>query len=151
MEIEILKANGDIPIDLLLLADPFLDMIQKYEKTGRIYLVKFSNKVIGVIVISEINNDTDEVMNVAIKEEFQNKGIGKQLIQFAINKSKSNGKKKLEICTGNSSITQLAMYQKLGFRMIGIELDFFTNKYKDKIIENGIEFRDKIRLQMVLD
>ena len=45
--------------------------------------------------------------------------------------------------TGNSSIDQIAFYQK-GFRMIGVEIGFFERNYNDKIYENGILCRDKI-------
>ncbi|WCN36270.1 hypothetical protein [Aneurinibacillus uraniidurans] len=35
----------------------------------------------------------------------------------------------VEIGTGNSSIGQLALYQKCGFRIIGVDRDFFIKHY----------------------
>ncbi len=61
------------------------------------------------------------------------------------------GYKTLEVCTGNSSIGQLALYQKCGFRMSGIERDFFIKHYHEPIFENGIQCRDRVRLTQELN
>ncbi|MGX8177137.1 GNAT family N-acetyltransferase [Exiguobacterium artemiae] len=52
----------------------------------------------------------------------------------------------IEIGTGNSSIGQLALYQKCGFRIVGVDLNFFLRHYEEDIIENGIRCTDMIRL-----
>lgn len=53
----------------------------------------------------------------------------------------------VEIGTGNSSIDQLAFYQKCGFRIAAIDPDFFIRHYPEPIFENGIQCRDMIRLE----
>ncbi|MCA9766887.1 MAG: hypothetical protein KC455_10775 [Carnobacterium sp.] len=52
--------------------------------------------------------------------------------------------------TGNSSIGQLALYQKYHFRIIGIDTNFFTKYYTSNIFENGIQCMDMIRLSQDL-
>lgn len=64
--------------------------------------------------------------------------------------ARGQGAKTLEIGTGNSSLNQLGLYQKCGFRIIGVDKDFFTRHYEDEIVENGIICRDMIRLSMDL-
>ena len=64
----------------------------------------------------------------------------------AIEVAKSKGFKTIEVGTGNSSIEQLALYQKCGFRITGVDLDFFIRHYSEEIYENGIQCRDMIRL-----
>lgn len=68
----------------------------------------------------------------------------------AINISKKLNAKVLEVGTGNSSISQLAFYQKCGFRIVGVDKDFFKRHYEERIIENGIECIDMIRLNIDL-
>jgi len=87
-----------------------------------------------------------ELVNVAVAEDKQGQGYGKQLIQHAVQQARSMGYKSIEIGTGNSSIGQLALYQKCGFRIVGVDFDFFTRHYKEPIFENGIQCRDMIRL-----
>jgi ribosomal protein S18 acetylase RimI-like enzyme len=74
------------------------------------------------------------------------KGIGKQLVLHAIETARSRGNKTIEIGTGNSGIGQLALYQKCGFRIVGVDIDFFVRHYSEAIYENGIQCRDMIRL-----
>lgn len=50
----------------------------------------------------------------------------------------------LELCTGNSSMGQLVLYQKSGFRIVGVNVDYFVRNYKELIFENGIQYRDMI-------
>lgn len=63
----------------------------------------------------------------------------------AIKEVRKNGYKTIEVGTGNSSIVQLALYQKYGFRMIGVDVDFFVKNDADKIYESGIQCKDMIR------
>ena len=77
-------------------------------------------------------------------------GIGKKLILYSIEKAREEKAKIIEIGTGNSSINQLLLYQRCGFRITGIDRDFFVSHYKEEIYENGIQCRDMIRLSLDL-
>ena len=78
------------------------------------------------------------------------RGIGKFLVKDAIKRAKGKGYKTIEIGTGNSSIGQLALYQKCGFRITGIDKDFFIRNYGEEIFENGIQCQDMLRLAQEL-
>jgi ribosomal protein S18 acetylase RimI-like enzyme len=137
-------------MDLLLLADPSEEMIEEYIHTGQCYVARHETEIVGVIVILKTRPKTQEIMNIAVKESYQNKGIGKQLIAFAIEKAKGEHISTLEIGTGNPGVQQLLLYQKCGFRIVGVDADFFRRHYQERIYENGIECRDMIRLKMEL-
>jgi ribosomal protein S18 acetylase RimI-like enzyme len=89
-------------------------------------------------------------LGIAVHEDHQNRGIGKQLVRHAIHNAKLQGYRTIEVGTGNSGIGQLALYQKCGFRMIGIDRDFFVRHYAEEIFENGIPCRDMVRLSQEL-
>ncbi|OPJ59396.1 GNAT family N-acetyltransferase [Clostridium oryzae] len=152
MEIQIRKLdnNEEIPYDLLLLADPSIEIINSYIHRGICYAAYADNEIVGIYVMIRTRPLTLELVNIAVKEEYQRNGIGKRLILSAIEMAKKDDSKVLEIGTGNSSIYQLMLYQKCGFRIVGVDKDFFKRHYKDKIIENGIECIDMIRLKMDL-
>ncbi len=92
-----------------------------------------------------------EIMNIAVVEHLQGTGIGKKLLRHAVETAKGYGMSKLEVGTGNSSVSQLALYQKCGFRIFSIDFDYFSKHYEEEIIENGIVCRDMIRLAMELN
>ena len=70
------------------------------------------------------------------------------LINAEIKFAKDSGMKTLEIGTGNPGVIQMMLYQKCGFKIVGVELDYFRKNHTEKIFENGIECRDMIRMRM---
>lgn len=150
MEIRQLMLNEPPPMDLLLLADPSRRLVEEYVKRGDCYIAEWNNQVIGVYVLLPTRPDTVELVNIAVVEDQHGKGIGKRLVEHAIETAKEKGYKTIEIGTGNSSIGQLALYQKCGFRMTGIDKDFFIRHYEEEIFENGIQCRDMVRLSQEL-
>lgn len=139
-----------LPYDLLELADPSRNQIDAYLASGTCYALKTPPEIVGVIVLHEVDPSTMEIRNIAVRETAQGKGFGKRLLQFAERISREQGYAKLIIGTGNSSIGQLALYQKAGFEMKRIEQDFFVKHYDVPIFENGIRCKHLVVLEMEL-
>lgn len=145
-----LQPNEKLPMDLLLLADPAETSIEKYIHKSKVYVAVEETLVAGVCVLMEIAPSKTEIMNVAVAETRQGKGVGKALVLHAIKSARELGMKSIEIGTGNSSIQQLALYQKCGFRLKEIIHDYFVDNYEERIFENGIQCRDMVRLELLL-
>jgi ribosomal protein S18 acetylase RimI-like enzyme len=145
-----LKDNQTIPYDLLLIADPSINNIEKYISDSDVYMADFEGQMVGCYVLYNVGKETTEIKNIVVDEKFQGKGIGTILLNDAIKRAKLSGLNKIIIGTGNSSIGQLYLYQKVGFRITDIKEDFFKINYKESIIENGIECRDMIILTRAL-
>jgi len=146
MDIRKLNKDEKLPMELLLLADPSREIIEEYVNRGECFVAEIEQQIIGVYVLLPTRPETVELVNVAVVEEQHGRGIGKQLVMDAIKVVKTKGYKTIEIGTGNSSIGQLALYQKCGFRIIGVDMDFFVKHYPEEIFENGIQCRDMVRL-----
>jgi ribosomal protein S18 acetylase RimI-like enzyme len=141
-----LETNEKMPWELLLMADPSKEAIEKYLPISEVFIALLDNELIGAYVLANISPDVIELKNIAVYGKYQGKGFGKKLVLDAISKAKDKGVKRMEVGTGNSSLHQLALYQKCGFGIVGIEKDFFVKNYKEEIIENGIRCVDMIRL-----
>jgi ribosomal protein S18 acetylase RimI-like enzyme len=135
------------PMDLLLEADPSITKIESYLRHGSSFIAEIDNHISGIYVLLPTSSDIAEVINISVREADQGKGIGRKLIHHAIEQARAQGYTCLEVGTGNSSIDQIAFYQKCGFRMIAIDHDFFLRNYERPIIENGIQCRDMIRFR----
>ena len=142
-----LTDSEKIPFDLLELADPSRIQVESYLKTGTCYIAKIDSKIIGVIVLDKLDSKTTEIKNIAIKESEQRKGYGKILLKYSEKISRELGCEKLIIGTGNSSIGQLALYQKEGFELDRIEKNFFLKRYSEPIFENGIQCKHMLILE----
>jgi len=150
MNIQRLHPEHEPPLDLLLTADPSEKLVNDYLKRGQCFTAEIDRRIAGVYVLLPTRPETAELVNIAVKEELQGKGIGRQLVMHAIETAKSQGFKTIEIGTGNSSIGQLALYQKCGFRITGIDRDFFLRHYEKPIYENGMRCIDMVRLALDL-
>jgi ribosomal protein S18 acetylase RimI-like enzyme len=142
------QTKDSIPTDLLLLSDPSEEVIAEYIHLSTNFIARLDSKIVGALLLLKTRPRTMEIMNISVYEEYQNKGIGKQLINNAIEYAKKNKIHTLEIGTGNPGVIQMMLYQKCGFRIVGVELDYFRKNHDEKIFENGIECRDMIRMRM---
>jgi len=150
VNISLIEEIEDAPFELLLLADPSEKLVKEYLRRSQCFIAINNDEVIGVIVLIRTRPETIEIVNVAVREDHHNKGIGKKLVLFAIDKAREQNMKTIEIGTGNCGWSQLALYQKCGFRITGVDRDFFIKHYKEKIYENGIQVMDMIRLSLDL-
>jgi ribosomal protein S18 acetylase RimI-like enzyme len=142
------QTNEVIPLDLLLMSDSSEEVMNEYISDSIKFITSHNKKIIGALLLLKTRPRTMEIMNISVYEEYQNNGIGRRLINKAIEYAKENRIKTLEIGTGNPGVIQMMLYQKCGFRIIGVELDYFRKSHEEKIIENGIECRDMIRMRM---
>lgn len=150
MKIRLLEQNEAPPMNLLLMADPSQRSIDDYLKRGYTYIVEEASQVVGVYVLLPTRPGTIELVNLALSDTYQGKGIGKKLVRDALKRAKSKGFKTIEVGTGNSSLNQLALYQKCGFKIAWIDKDYFIRNYEEDIMENGIQCVDMIRLSQDL-
>ncbi|RAJ24917.1 GNAT family N-acetyltransferase [Pedobacter cryoconitis] len=133
--------------DLLLSADPSIEVINSYTHNNQIFVALYRTKIIGAFVLLPLNKSTIEIKNIAVKAQYQGIGLGKRLLKKAVNASIAKGFKTLRIATGNSSIGQLALYQKENFELVGMNHNFFIDHYPHPIIENGIRCKHLLILE----
>lgn len=150
IHIRLLRMGEDPPMKLLLLADPSVNHVQEYIQRGQCYVAELEEDIVGVYVLLPTRPGTAELVNVAVDEEFHGQGIGKQLVNHAVQSARSLGFATIEVGTGSTGVVQLALYQKCGFRMTSIDRDFFIRHYNEEIYENGMRLYDMVRLSQDL-
>ncbi len=135
-------------MSLLLEADPDEGSILVYLPDSSVLVAKEGGSVVGVAVLVSAGKEF-ELKNIAVSEMHQGRGVAKRLIKEVKALAINMGAEELLVGTGNSSLSQLALYQKCGFRMSHIETDFFLT-YPESIYENGIQCRDLVVLRAKL-
>ncbi|MGY3750035.1 GNAT family N-acetyltransferase [Vagococcus acidifermentans] len=133
--------------ELLLDADPSKELVAEYMARGMAFEAIDDEELVGVMVLLPTRPRTIEIMNIAVAADKRRQGIGQTLLRYALEYAQNNSYKYIEICTGTTSIGQLYLYQKMGFRFAGIERDFFLENYDEPIVENGLRLRDKVVLK----
>ncbi|MBM5597304.1 N-acetyltransferase [Listeria seeligeri] len=139
--------HTQVPLDLLLEADPSEKQIAKYLSKSTLFGLGSKEQTIGIVCLLPLNDNQLEIMNIAVLKSARNKGIGKKLLEKAFEFATLQNFTEIIVKTGNSSIDQLAFYQKNGFRMQQIIPDYFSEHYPEQeITENGIACLDQIIL-----
>lgn len=88
-------------------------------------------------------DDPCEIMELAIMPEFQRQGLGKQFVAWLIQEARTTGKKQMLVGTANSSIANIAFYQKCGFRMDHVRQDYFWY-LPSPSYDSGIQIQDML-------
>jgi ribosomal protein S18 acetylase RimI-like enzyme len=132
--------------DLLLQADPSPDLVRDYLKVGHLYGGIFETQIVGAFVLLNKGERVWELKNITVTEQYQGRGFGRALMQYAIAETQSLGGKTLEVGTGNSSLSQLRFYEAAGFQRSHVDKGFFTRNYDEPIFENGVLCKDMIFL-----
>lgn len=84
-----------------------------------------------------------EIQELAIAELRQGQGLGKQFVAWLLDEARRRGKRQLLVGTANSSIPNIAFYQKCGLRMDHVRRDYFRY-YREPFYEHGIQMRDML-------
>lgn len=143
--LHVVQKNRDAYLPLLMLADPLENMVRRYLSEGELFSwLNEDEETVGVIHVTPIQEEMAEINNIAVRDLYQGQGHGKRLMEEILKVLKERGYREVTVRTGNSSIGNLAFYQKLGFRMVDIDQDYFVREYPEPIVENGIRCRDRI-------
>ncbi|MEJ8547875.1 GNAT family N-acetyltransferase [Brevibacillus borstelensis] len=135
---------------LLLLADDWEEAVDQYMYEGELYVARDQHgQVLGVCLMHMLSPLDAEIKNIAVKPECRGQGAGKAVIEQLCRLFAQKGFKRIIVGTANSSIDNLAFYQKAGFRMTGIRKDFFLS-YPEPVIENGIRAWDMVMFERTL-
>lgn len=141
--LEKVEGNREAFLPQLLLADESEVAVRKYLDKGTLYKINCGELLVGVALVIPQSDTTIELKNIAIETKYQGKGIGKEILRQLTEKCRKEGYQVVLVGTANSSIDNIAFYQKAGFRMEAIEKDFFSH-YPEPIYENGIRALDMI-------
>jgi ribosomal protein S18 acetylase RimI-like enzyme len=139
--------DRDAYLPLLRLADDSESQVRGYYQKGDLYaLDDESAGPLGMVLVIPEPDGSVELKAVAVDAARHGQGIGKRMLAAVLADLKARGVRHVIVGTGNSSVDELAFYQKAGFRLWKIERDFFTaaRGYSDGIEENGIPLRDMV-------
>lgn len=133
-------------LQLLLIGDESETMIDRYLPQGNLYVGVFNSIPIAVCVTMTIDNTTVEIKNLAVSPGFQRRGFGRLMLEHI---EYRNPDKSIILGTGETP-SNLRFYKKCGYNYSYRVPDFFTDNYRNPIIEEGVILRDMVYLKKEL-
>ena len=86
------------------------------EPGGHIYMARFNGEMVGTCALIKMDDETYELVKMAVTEKVKGRGIGWLLGQAAINKARELGAKTIFLESNTALEPAIRLYQKLGFR-----------------------------------
>ncbi|AUJ63611.1 hypothetical protein B9057_04500 [Aestuarium zhoushanense] len=81
-------------------------------KAGHLYVL--GNPIVGCLVMFP-DRDAIEIDMIAVSPEAQGQGIGRKLLDFAVDHARSTGQTKLTLYTNAKMARNVVIYEKYGF------------------------------------
>ncbi len=78
--------------------------------------------------------DEIHILNIAVDPDYQGKGIGTSLMQFAVQLGLKRGAAKAFLEVRASNIPALRLYTKLGFTQIGLRKHYYSDNKEDAYV-----------------
>ena len=88
------------------------------EPNGGLVLATIDNKVIGVAGIRKFENKDCELKRMYVKEEYRGTGIGRKILEYAIELAKKLNYDKIKLDTHESMKPAIKLYMEYGFKEI---------------------------------
>lgn len=89
------------------------------------FVAKKNNEVLGFIGIIK-NIDFVEILNIVIKKDFRNKGIGNQLLQKIIEVVKEMQKQEIYLEVNEKNEKAICLYEKNNFKKVGTRKKYYN-------------------------
>lgn len=148
MEFYQITENKRDYMDLLLLADPQEDMIEKYLDDGDLFVLSENGDILTVCVVLA-DEKVCELKNIATAEQYQGRGYGKYMVRY-ICEHYSGRYDMMYVGTGNSRKT-VEFYKSCGFENPHIIENYFVDNYREPIYEDGRLLTDMVCLKKKLN
>jgi len=147
--VEWFEGSRDELADLFALADDSPAAVGAYRDLGRVLVARDGATVIGHLQLVAGDGGAGEVKSVAVREDRQDAGVGRLLVERAIEACREEGWPVLLVATAAADVGVLRFYQRLGFRLLRVERDAFTADTGYPEIEiDGIPLRDRVWLSL---
>jgi ribosomal protein S18 acetylase RimI-like enzyme/catechol 2,3-dioxygenase-like lactoylglutathione lyase family enzyme len=135
---------------LFELAEDSARELDGYIDEGELLVAVRGEEIVGHLQLT--GTEELEIKNMAVLPEHQRRGVGRALVEAAIERAREQSCSILRVATAAADVGDLRFYQRLGFRMRSIERDAFSPAagYAPGLEVDGIELRDRVWLDLAI-
>jgi len=92
-----------------------------------------SSRLVAYMIVSRYV-DAWHVMNIAVSPEYRRRGVGRQLLEYLFETTRSDSRRGYTLEVRVSNAAAIALYESLGFRSRGIRRGYYTDNREDALI-----------------
>jgi GNAT superfamily N-acetyltransferase len=135
------------------LAEDSDQQLDAYIGLGRVWVARTSDdEIVGHLQAVPREAGLWEVTNTAVAEHARGQGIGRALLERAVDEARAARVTRLILATATADLGNLRFYQRCGFRMTHVVRDAFGayQGYPPGIEVDGIPMLDQVWFERVL-
>ena len=102
------------------------------DRSAYILCAQDEEEVVGFIAL-RLAAGVCEILNVAVAPSHNRQGVGQALLHQAVKWVKNQGGEQITLEVGATNMPALGLYQKMGFKQVGIRKNFY-NGSEDALI-----------------
>jgi GNAT superfamily N-acetyltransferase len=121
--------------------------LDAYIDEGTVLVAELGGEPVGHLqLVGTTRPHEVELKNMAVIGSLRGTGIGRRLVEEAVDASRAEGYPRMVVATAAADIDNLRFYQRRGFRFHGVEQDAFgpDSGYPEPVMIDGIPLRDRI-------
>ncbi len=123
-------------LEKLCFADPWSENSIRSEVDNilALWMVALEDdRVVGYVGSQTVCGETD-MMNIAVHPDYRRRGIAQSLIEVLIRELKNRGSICLTLEVRCSNDSAIGLYEKMGFRQVGLRKNYYRNPREDALI-----------------
>ncbi len=123
-------------LEQLCFADPWSEksIASELGNIWSYWLVALDEDTVVGYIGSQSSCDETDVMNVAVHPDYRRRGIAESLIEMLTLELKNRGSHALMLEVRSSNAPAVALYEKMGFRQVGLRKNYYRNPKEDALI-----------------
>ncbi|TAK02492.1 MAG: ribosomal-protein-alanine N-acetyltransferase [Candidatus Manganitrophaceae bacterium] len=90
-------------------------------------------RIVGYVLFWMVYDEL-HLMNVAVDPAWRKRGIGEELVRFAINTGVGRGIRMATLEVRTSNLTAQSLYRKLGFHQVGVRRSYYREPREDALL-----------------
>lgn len=94
---------------------------------SKYFVAKQENEIVGfagiMLIIDEVN-----IMNIVVKKDKRNLGVGSLLLEEIVKYSKIHNATSITLEVNEKNIPAIKLYEKYGFKQVGIRKKYYNNE-----------------------
>ncbi len=101
-------------------------IIETLNRNGHYFVIEVDSKIVGHGGFTAVLDEGD-ITNIAVRPEFQRKGLATKILETMITSAKKQNLKFLTLEVRSQNIPAISLYEKYGFTVKGERKNFYRN------------------------
>jgi ribosomal-protein-alanine N-acetyltransferase len=100
---------------------------------ARSFMAEIDKQIVGYILFWLLPDEVD-IHNVAVHKDFRRRGLGRRLLQQAVQEARGRGASRITLEVRKSNLAAQKLYESLGFTVTGVRKGYYSDDGEDAFL-----------------